>query len=115
MDFEYDEAKQYFDKKRKLTKKHAYNPETMALRSIRMIQKATDLVLPQREFQEFVKKISKDFCSDMMFTQIAYFILQEAIEMKFIKWAQASLHISLLIRKSKFLDKEDFVNVLLIK
>ena len=104
-DFEYEENHSFFFDK----KAYAYRPSTTAARNIRMTQRAIDLTLPQREFQEYIVQLAKSCMSEPMFTQEAFFILQEAVEYKFIRWASSALIISCLAKKRRFICKEDFV------
>jgi histone H3/H4 len=86
----------------------AYPPSTIGLRGVRLYQQSDDLLLPQREFQEFVREIGQDYCTDMQFTQNAYYMLQVAVEDKILRWARAALHLACEVKESQVLCKKDF-------
>ena len=107
IDPEFYEHEEYFAKQKGV---FAYRPSTTCLRKTRLYQNAEDYSLPQREFQELVIKIAKDYMSDAKCSQNAFYMLQVAVEDKFIRWGRAALMISCGAKKSKVLCREDLWN-----
>jgi len=63
-----------------IKKPHRYRPGTVALREIRKYQATTELLIPKRKFQNFVREIAQCFKADLRFQSNALMALQEAAE-----------------------------------
>ena len=107
IDAEFEAYEEYFSKQKGV---FAYRPSTIGLRRIRMYQKSDDYSLPQREFQRLVIKIAHNYMSDAKCSQNAFYMLQAAVEDKFIRWGRAAIMVSCGAKKSRVLCREDLWN-----
>lgn len=81
----------------------------IALKSIRFYQKFGYSLLPQREFQELVQEIGKQYFQQFCCTQSANLLAQEAIEMRLVTWAKEAVEVACVTRKSKIVTLADFI------
>ena len=64
----------------RIIKPHRYRVGTAALKDIRHFQKTLALLIRRLPFQRLVRKIAKDFKTDLRFQSAALLCLQEATE-----------------------------------